>query len=637
MTMMKQSPFSIQAWASPRVFSLGRPWRGMAMGVVGLLAAGFLAADTAQAMDLPPAVLKYLRTKDSSVEIRFDGLVTFGGGQQYLPVLPQDVLEWSKAEKIVRTIPEKAEYPDFIQFDNNLFLVRLVPTTTGKITLPRMDAYPIELKEGLLPQDLVMPGNLFIPAELKVLLGGLPYSPQVSSDTDPVTGEPKTTAVKRAVQKTIFLSNLTTNTLFAVDPDAGSIEGRIPFNCVPSSMVPSSDDTLLYATCLTTDEVVVVDTQANLIKTRASVGSKPSHMQLLEESGVLVVANQFSPYLSLVQLSDFTTLPETVALPSIGSKVMAYNPPTKLLYVADTTLGTGGKVFEIDLDQRTVRRTFDTLAGISAMVIPEGSNQLWLTSRTENKLEMVSLADGKSIRKIDIGKKPVAMVQAMGKVLIASGNDSRIDVVQLDTETWTQHVVGEPILLPEGSFPSGMTQTMDGKLVYVSAAGAESLYVVDVVNERMYKSVPLEYPANSVALIGGEKKKTVLSPVKLPQLKPLGGVEDVLGEEPVEEQVQPEKGVGEKKVGGVTSFLRNPFGKGSKGEAVELPKVEVKSQEAVEAPAAAGPGKKLQKKGFWVKEEKSAKEKPALTPVAEPSKEGASETPLAPLTPAPKG
>jgi hypothetical protein len=527
--------------------------------LIGLMLTG-AGAGSVWATDLPPAVLNYVRNKDASVEIRFDGLLKFSDGTQYLPVLPQDVLNWNKATKVISSLPENSKNPDLIQFDNNLFLIRLIPTSSGKLTFPRMDAYPIDLKEGLLPQDLVMPANLFIPAELKVLLGGLPYNPQVGGEgeTGP-DGRKTATGANRPFPKTLFLSNLSTNTLFAVNPDAGTIEGRIPFNCVPSSMTASSDDKNLYASCLTTDEVVVVDTLANLIKTRASVGSKPAQVLALEDLGLLVVANQFSPYLSLVQLSDFTTMPETIPLSGMGGKSMVYNPTSKHLYLADSTLGKDGKIYEIDVQNKTVKRTFKCLGGISAILLPEGSSQIWLTSRTENKVQVLSIADGSVLKTYDVGKKPVSIVNVLNKILVASANDSQIDVIHLDTETWRDHVKQSPIMLPEGSFPSGMTHTTDGKLVYVSAAGAESLFVVDVANERMFKSVALENPANSVALIGGDKTKTVLAPSR--PIQPDLPLESFPDETQQSASSESEDATNNKpEEGGWGSFLKNPFG-----------------------------------------------------------------------------
>lgn len=129
------------------------------------------------ATDLPPTVLSYLRKRDPAVKIRFDGMVTLSNHDVYLPVFPQDPSHPPNPSQVLREYPQQAKSPDLIQFDNHFFLIRLVNTSSGKLALARMDAYPIELKEGLLPQDLLLPPNLFLPNELKVILGDLPYNP----------------------------------------------------------------------------------------------------------------------------------------------------------------------------------------------------------------------------------------------------------------------------------------------------------------------------------------------------------------------------------------------------------------------------------------------------------------------------
>jgi hypothetical protein len=230
-------------------------------------------------------------------------------------------------------------------------------------------------------------------------------------------------------------------------------------------------------------------------------------------------------------------------------------------------LGKEGKIYEIDVQNRSVKRTFKCLGGISAILMPEGSSQIWLTSRTENKVQVLSIADGSVLKTYDVGKKPVSIVHVLNKILVASANDSQIDVIHLDTETWRDHVKQAPITLPEGSFPSSMTHTADGKLVYVSAAGAESLFVVDVANERMFKSVALENPANSVALIGGEKTKTVLAPSRpiQPDL-PLESIPDESQSAEASAESEDASSTSNKpEEGGWGSFLKNPFGLAGEG------------------------------------------------------------------------
>lgn len=479
----------------------------------------------ANATDLPPVVLGYLRESDAQVEIRFDGLITYSNGTRYLPVLPQSQTEKQVLPtKVIRQIPEKSKTPDLVQFDNNMFLIRLVPTSTGKLTLARMDAYPIELKEGLLPQDLVIPSNLFIPAELKVLLGALPYNPQAEAEVPKpsgTNGSSATSPPKKAAPKTVFLSNLLSHSLIAVDPDAGTTVGKIPFNCVPSSLIPSPDEKLLFATCLTTDELVVVDTRANLIKTRIPVGSKPADVLFIPERNEVVVSNRYSNVLNIINAETLLPLEEQVTLPTTGANLMVYNPASQYVYVADNSSGKTTKVYELSLADRQIKRTLTLMPSISAMAIPSGSNQLWTVSRTANAVQIIDLASGNPVKTMAVGKKPLGMINTHDKMFVISADGDRIDVIKMDTVAWAEPTMGEPIILPAASFPSSMAISGDSKIGYVNAAGSETLYLVDLIAGRMFKSIPIQIRGSAIALIGGEKIAPPPPPPKPAQVQAL--------------------------------------------------------------------------------------------------------------------
>ncbi|MBY0402354.1 MAG: YncE family protein [Cyanobacteria bacterium] len=511
------------------------PTRNLPFSLLGL--ALIFLQSLANATELPPAVLSYLRTKDAQVEIRFDGLVTYSNGIRYLPILPQDPTnKMDKATKVVSTIPDQPDqaiYPDLIEFDNGLFLIRLVPTNTGKVTLARMDSYPIRMKEGLLPQDLVMPANLFIPAELKVVLGSLPYNPKESLVVQPKKPDKTKADLPKedpnAVPKTVFFSNLSVNNLISIDPDKSSVQGKIPFNCVPSSLTTSPDQKLMFATCLTTDELVVVDTEANLIKTRIPVGSKPSSSLYVEKTGEIYVTNRYSNFINVIQASDLSTSEETISIPSSGGGMLAYQPTSNMLYVSDNSAGKSGSIFEIDLETKTLKRTFKVPPSVSGMFIPPYSKQLWVSSRVKNTISVIDITTGTITSTFNVGKKPVSLTGTYDFVYSVSAEEDRIDAIKLDNTKWVDHTVLEPIILPGGSFASSMVISNDLKYGYVVAAGAESLYVIDLKNQQLFKSIPVQNKGTILAVIGGEKGEIPAPPPEealeqnLPPLNPLAG------------------------------------------------------------------------------------------------------------------
>jgi hypothetical protein len=304
---------------------------GFTIALLGCLLAITLSS-VALATDLPTGLLRTLRAMDPMVQIRADGQATLTDGTRYIPVLPQAWISRAAlspaqqrkqaVETLTETIPAKVSRPDLLRFNNQAYLLRLIPTTTGKVTFVRLGAYPVSLKEGLLPQDWILPNNLSIPAELKILLGSLKSSvltPVVTLPQRPkmVTLQPPGSVVAKVsssgatssspvltaysiqppaiaqdgshpIPRSLYVADLSDPRLLVIDPLTGATKTTVQLGCVPSRMLASANGERLYVACLSSDQLVVVDTRANLIRTRLPVGSKPGALLLVQRPNVAV-------------------------------------------------------------------------------------------------------------------------------------------------------------------------------------------------------------------------------------------------------------------------------------------------------------------------------------------------------------
>jgi hypothetical protein len=318
---------------------------GFIVALLGALLAITLSLPLALATDLPTGVLRTLRAMDPMVQIRADGQATLSDGTRYVPVLPQAWVSRAAlspaqqrkqaTETLTETIPANASRPDLLRFSSQAYLLKLLPTSTGKVTFIRLGNYPVSLKEGLLPQDWIVPNNLSLPAELKILLGSLksgasvplvakkpvttsvakvapivtlpPYSSQStpsasSRNIGKVGNTPVLTAQSvqssaiaadgsHPVSRSLYVADLSDPRLLVIDPVTGLTRTTIQLGCVPSRMLASANGERLYVACLSSDQLVVVDTRANLIRTRLPVGSKPGALLLVQQPTEQPVAN----------------------------------------------------------------------------------------------------------------------------------------------------------------------------------------------------------------------------------------------------------------------------------------------------------------------------------------------------------
>jgi DNA-binding beta-propeller fold protein YncE len=438
----------------------------------------------ALATTLPDGVIQTLRAMDPRVKIRFDGLVTFEQGDRYLPVLPADSTQ--PATRLTLKQPQNAQYPDILGFDNQLFLLRLVPDGAGRFTLPKRADYPIALKEGLLPQDLVIPTNLFIPPELKVILGALPYAPGVA-----VYSAPAPTDLPS--EKTYFLADRASQSLW---PLSGKSD-PVALGCMPARVLPMPDQ--LMVSCLNANEVAVIDPVARLVKTRIPVGNRPDDLLYVKETGDVLVGNRFSNFLTLIPKryngDDVPTA--QIPLPGPGG-AMAYDPASPFIYVADAAAGV---VYEVNWHTRKAVRQFKTPHSIAAVWVnavspaeetQEGPNlRLWVLSRAQDTLLAVDVTSGKELFTLKTGHKPVAMAAKDTTLYVVCAGDNRIDVI----DTVQGRVTGSIALEPD-LFPTAIE--IEGNTALVACAGSPVVLKVNLSGGFVAESLPVN--ARSVAL-----------------------------------------------------------------------------------------------------------------------------------------
>jgi DNA-binding beta-propeller fold protein YncE len=492
-----------------------------------LLAVGLSLGVAVQvfATELPPGVLSYIRQKDPQVKVRFDGVVMFSHGDTYVPVFPQDLSLSPDPQQVVANFPAKAKYPDLIQFDNNFFLMRLIQTASGRLTFPKMAEYPIQLKEGLLPQDFLLPDNLYIPVELKVILGGLPYNPGnegpapktgqakpqqsnspkagVSSGSILVNGAPTQEFLHqlKSTSKLTYVFDLTEQKLLGIDTVSGRKQADVQLDCVPSSLKLSTDGQLLFAPCLSTNELVVVDTGANLVKTRIPVGQRPDATLYLPASHQVIVSNRFSPYLSVVNSIELVSS-QKIDLPGNGG-ALAVIPGTLTpqIAVADAF---EAKIYLLDLNSRLVSKTLTAIEDMSALQAfrdVQGKMTLWAISRTKNQLVVIDPDSDKILRMISLGAKPVDMAVYDDKTYIVCAGANQVDVVDRASRS-----ISARIPLESGDFPAGLVVMNDEKRAYVITAAANSLVVLNLDNNTIQSTLPVDFRASMIATVSVPKE-----------------------------------------------------------------------------------------------------------------------------------
>jgi len=135
-----------------------------------------LATSTnAFAAKIPDNVKTLIKKDFAKADFRFDGLITMPDGTLYLPLFPALVKKPEKLE-VASTIPAKqtlAQEPDVVILNNDFVLLKVLVDQKGRKTVLNIKEPPLEVKTGLLPQDMLVPSGLVIPDSIKGIIGNL--------------------------------------------------------------------------------------------------------------------------------------------------------------------------------------------------------------------------------------------------------------------------------------------------------------------------------------------------------------------------------------------------------------------------------------------------------------------------------
>ena len=134
-----------------------------------------MACSTSFGAKVPDDVRNYINNNVPNADIRFDGVIVFPSNTVYLPLFPS-LFSDVKTLSIKETYPagrDIRQEPDVIIFNNDFVLMKVLTDGTGHRTVAHLNNPPLQVRTGLLPQDMLVPSGLIIPENIKGIIGNL--------------------------------------------------------------------------------------------------------------------------------------------------------------------------------------------------------------------------------------------------------------------------------------------------------------------------------------------------------------------------------------------------------------------------------------------------------------------------------
>ena len=132
-------------------------------------------AQNANASQLPIEVWEYVKEQLPSASQRFDSVVVVSPDVMYIPLYPAqtNAVSTLKIEYSYPSGKTLKDKPEIVVFNNNFVLLKLFKDKNGDYTLTSYEDFPMKVKLGVMPQDMLVPPGLKMPENLKLVLGDL--------------------------------------------------------------------------------------------------------------------------------------------------------------------------------------------------------------------------------------------------------------------------------------------------------------------------------------------------------------------------------------------------------------------------------------------------------------------------------
>ncbi|MFN7310499.1 MAG: YncE family protein [Vampirovibrionales bacterium] len=394
-----------------------RAFLGFAILAFLLLSANPMAqASPSTCERLPEAVLIYLKSLDPNLKVREDCLAVLSQKRSYLPVLPQGHDNPEEPTKVLAQYPLKSNSPDWVQFDNGFYLLRLIETENGKITFSRTETIPTALKTGLLPQNFLIPAGFSIPAELRIIVGDLPYETPLAQAkaTSETPKTPKTlspldkvseglSASNTILDPILFTASLKDSRFTAWDAISWKAKWSLPLTCLATTSSTTQSGEYLYVNCLNSSKINVIDIKSQQRLSELELSDVTQQLIQHAYFPIVIATHRYAAKITFLD-SPHHLIKSVLNLPFALQEV-AMHPRLPLAYGVDTV---GNRILEIDVQQMKILRQFDLKVPshkIHAVWIDENRGRFgtfWMVSRDTQDVYAIDLFTGTKIHTLKL-------------------------------------------------------------------------------------------------------------------------------------------------------------------------------------------------------------------------------------------
>lgn len=468
------------------------------------------AASPVFAAKIPEDVKNIVKKDFPKADFRFDGVIILPNQTIYLPLYPA-LVKKNEDIKIKTTYPENtpmAKMPDIVIFDNDYVLMKVLNTNDGKKTVLYQANPPIEVKTGLLPQDMLVPRGLSIPDNIKGIIGnleiatiedkGLRVESDLSSPIKPVAI--KTTAdlfsgnLPQLKNKTLYIATCYSKNIHVVNGENREPDYALSQKAVPIDMKAVGDDKFLLVTTFAKSYVNVISLADEAVIKQIELATQPNEIIIDEKNKKAYISSSEASCIYVIDLETML-LKQKIKINGMCERLVLCDDAKKLIYFDKKS----NEVFCVELDNDYKITDIGMFPNVSKIAF-EG-NKVYLTSRTKNRLAIIDYATLCLIKEIPVAAKPIDMYAYNDNLYILGAEENVVQVLDIVSDSIT-----DTVYLNTHGFSTKIYPLKSTNLAIITDTKAGKYSIFDFDKNKVIKTNQLDIPVSTIAVTEKVKK-----------------------------------------------------------------------------------------------------------------------------------
>lgn len=452
------------------------------------------------AAKIPDEVREYINKTVPNTDIRFDGVIILPDNTVYLPLYPSLFSDIKKLE-VKKSYPEGKELnqkPDVIIFNNDFVMMKVLTDGQGHKTVLHINNPPLQIRTGLLPQDMLVPSGLVLPENIKGIIGNL----KIDTKNEDVIKQTSKESFEEFLSETDVIEN----------PD----------------IIPQLKNKTLFVTTNYSKNIQVLEPAGVSPKYSLAQKSIPIDVKAVENGKFLLVTSYERPFVDVISVADsrfikqinLGSFADEILIDEANDRAYVTSPTVSTIFVIDLKamsliqkirvnghceklILSEGKMFYVDklkndiwaieLNNDYTLKNIGKFPNISSIAFID--NQLYLASRTKSRIAVIDYTTLGLIAEFTTVSKPIAMLTAKNEIYVLGAQNNKLQKINANNGK----LIDTIDLATEG-FSTGLKKIGNSDLAIITDIKQNKYTIVDLAKGKVLKTYAMTVPVKDVII-----------------------------------------------------------------------------------------------------------------------------------------